>query len=48
MKKLTRKEEEIMNLFRNNKKDFVSMYEKHEKKALKKLDNINAAFAGVE
>ena len=40
--------EEIMNLFRNNKKDFVSMYEKHEKKALKKLDNINAAFAGVE
>ncbi|MBQ8577064.1 MAG: extracellular solute-binding protein [Clostridia bacterium] len=40
--------EEIMNLYRNKKTDFVSMYEKFEKKALKKLDEINEAFAAVE
>ena len=39
--------EEIMNLFRNNKKDFTSMCEKFEKKALKTLDEINTAFAEV-
>lgn len=38
--------EEVMNLFRNNKTDFVSMCEKYEKKALKKLEDINAAFKG--
>lgn len=40
--------EEIMNLFRNNKKDFISMYEKYEKRALKKLEEINEAFDAVE
>ena len=36
--------EEIMNLFRNRKSDFVSMYEKREAKALKDIDKINEAF----
>ncbi|MCQ2433103.1 MAG: extracellular solute-binding protein, partial [Clostridia bacterium] len=40
--------EEIMNLFRNNKTDFVSMYEKHLKKANKDLDKINDAFAALD
>ncbi len=40
--------EEIMNLFRNNKTDFISMYEKFENKAIKKLEEINTAFAAVE
>ena len=40
--------EEIMNLFRNNKKDFLSMYEKHLKKAEKQLTKINTSFAEVE
>ena len=40
--------EEIMNLFRNNKTDFISMYEKYEKRALKKLEEINEAFDAVE
>ncbi|MBP3918981.1 MAG: hypothetical protein J6I50_07420 [Clostridia bacterium] len=40
--------EEIMNLYRNKKNDFVSMYTKFEKKALKKLDDINEAFSAVD
>lgn len=40
--------EEIMNLYRNKKTDFMSMVEKHAKKATKKLDEINEAFAAVE
>ena len=37
-----------MNLFRNNKTDFTSMYETYKNSALAKLDEINAAFAEVE
>ena len=40
--------EQIMNLFRNNKTDFTSMYETYKNSALAKLDEINAAFAEVE
>ncbi len=40
--------EEIMNLFRNNKRDFTSMCEKFEKRANKKLDEINEAFRAAE
>ena len=40
--------EQIMNLFRNNKKEFTSMCEKFEKKALRDLEKINTAFAEVE
>ncbi len=40
--------EEIMNLYRNKKTDFVSMVEKREKTAIKKLADINEAFAAVE
>ena len=36
--------EEIMNLYRNRKTDFGSMYEKREQKAFKDIDKINAAF----
>jgi ABC-type glycerol-3-phosphate transport system substrate-binding protein len=36
--------EEIMNLYRNKKTDFMSMYEKREAKAFKDIDKINAAF----
>jgi hypothetical protein len=36
--------EEIMNLFRNRKTDFISMYEKREEKAFKDIAKINAAF----
>lgn len=39
--------EEIMNLFRNNKTDFTSMYEKYESKAQKTLDDINEAFSSI-
>ncbi len=40
--------EQIMNLFRNNEKDFTSMCEKFEKKAIRMLDEINEAFSAVE
>ena len=40
--------EEIMNLFRRNQKDFSSMCEKFEKKAIRNLDTINTAFSEVE
>lgn len=40
--------EQIMNLFRNNKKEFVSMCEKFEKKANNDLNKINTAFAEME
>ena len=36
--------EEIMNLYRNRKTDFMSMYDKRESKALKDINKINAAF----
>lgn len=39
--------ERIMDLFRQNKTDFVSMYNTYEASALDKLDSINAAFAEV-
>ncbi len=39
---------DIMTLYHNGKSDFVSMYEKKEKKALKMIDKINAYFAGEE
>ena len=39
--------ERIMDLFRQNKTDFVSMYNTYESSALDKLDSINAAFAEV-
>ena len=39
--------EEIMNLYRNRKTDFVSMYEKREAKALKDIDKINAALETI-
>ncbi|NLE12636.1 MAG: extracellular solute-binding protein [Clostridiales bacterium] len=39
--------ERIMDLFRQNNKDFTSMYAKHEASALAKLDEINAAFEAV-
>ena len=38
----------LMNLFRNYKKDFVSMYEKSEEKAINKLDKINEAYMSIE
>jgi hypothetical protein len=40
--------EQIMNLFRNNKKEFVSMCEKFSKKATNDLKKINDAFAAME
>ena len=36
--------EEIMNLYRNRKTDFISMYDKREPKAFKDIDKINEAF----
>lgn len=36
--------EEIMNLYRNKKTDFISMYEKREEKAFKDIAKINDAF----
>ncbi|MCL1795026.1 MAG: extracellular solute-binding protein [Oscillospiraceae bacterium] len=36
--------EEIMNLYRNRKTDFISMYEKREEKAYKDIAKINEAF----
>ena len=36
--------EEIMNLYRNRKTDFISMYEKREEKAYKDIEKINSAF----
>ena len=40
--------EQIMNLFRNNKKEFVSMCEKFAKKATNDLAKINEAFDAME
>jgi hypothetical protein len=37
--------EEIMNLFRQYKTDFTSMYQKYETKAGKDIDKLNASFA---
>jgi hypothetical protein len=36
--------EEIMNLYRNRKTDFIFMYEKRETKAFIDIEKINAAF----
>ncbi|MCL1794385.1 MAG: extracellular solute-binding protein [Oscillospiraceae bacterium] len=36
--------EELLNLFRNYKKDFTSMYEKYEPKAIKDIEKINTEF----
>ena len=39
--------ENIMNLFRQNKTDFTSMYETYKSSALAKIEEINEAFANV-
>ncbi|MCL2771887.1 MAG: hypothetical protein FWD71_00940 [Oscillospiraceae bacterium] len=39
--------EQIMNLFRNNKTDFASMYDKYNSKALSDIDKINTAFSQI-
>ncbi|HHX54702.1 MAG TPA: extracellular solute-binding protein [Clostridiales bacterium] len=40
--------EEVMNLLRNFKPDFTSMYEKRTKSAYKLIDKINTAFAEID
>ena len=35
----------FLNLFRSYKKDFTSMYEKYEPKAIKDIEKINGAFS---
>ena len=39
--------EQVMNLLRNFKNDFSSMYKKLEKSALKQLERLNESFAEI-
>jgi hypothetical protein len=39
--------EQVMNMLRNFKDEFTSMYAKYEKTALKKIDTINTAFSEI-
>jgi hypothetical protein len=40
--------EQVMNMLRNFKDEFSSMYARYEKTALKKIETINSAFAALE